>query len=112
MNSTQTTAYVDAKYRLKTESDTETEGKRNLVRREIRNDCRKYEEEKTSEIIEETWSTHKLRKEMQTNRNIIQSLTDKLGNKITNRKKLLIEITDYYRNLYNKNEQTKTVTKT
>ena len=34
---------------------------RKLVRREIKNDCRIFDEQKTEEIIKETWSTRKWR---------------------------------------------------
>ncbi len=71
-----------------------------LVKKEIRKDIMAYEEEKITEIIEETWSTKKIRKELCQGQRMITELQNKGGAKVINRKKIISEATEFYRNLY------------
>ena len=42
-----------------------------VVKRDIRKDCKAFEESLVKDIIEESWSMHKLRKEMNRGQNLI-----------------------------------------
>ena len=85
---------------------------RKLARREMRKDCKKYEEVLTKEIIEETWSTRKLRKELNKGTKLITELIDDKGKIITGRDKIIKETTRFYEKLYedkkeNQNKESK-----
>lgn len=56
------------------------------------------------EIIDETWSILTIRKQINTSRNLIQSVCDEIGNKVTNREKIITEVTEFYKNLYSAEE--------
>jgi len=71
-----------------------------MVRREIRKDCQTYEENKVCEIIEESWSTRKLRTELSHGKNMISELLDNEGKTITGRDKIIEEATRFYKELY------------
>lgn len=77
---------------------------RKLIRKEIRKDCKLYEERRVIEIIEETWSTKKVWRELTVSRKVTVGLKDKGGKMITNRESLLNEATDFYKKLYAKSD--------
>lgn len=59
-----------------------------LVKKEIRRDIRKYEEEEIEEILMESGLTKKVWKEMSTKRKLITKMKNQKGEKETNRKKI------------------------
>ena len=68
-----------------------------LIKREIKEDIRKFEEKRVKEIIEENNSTRRTRRELSEGKNLILEL----GNKI-NRKEIVEVATEFYKELYKK----------
>ena len=75
-----------------------------LVKREINKDCRDYEERMVSEIIEENWSTRRLKRELSKGVKIMTGIKDKEGRLVTGREKIMETIAELYRKLYNSEE--------
>ena len=71
-----------------------------LVKREIRKDCRAYEEKKVCEIIEEFWSTRKMWRDLNRGKIMISELVDEEGKIITGREKIPEETIRFYKELY------------
>jgi hypothetical protein len=55
-------------------------------RKKIKQDIRKFEEEKTEEIIENSWSTRRVKREIQRERKIINRMKDEEGISRTGKK--------------------------
>lgn len=52
------------------------------------------------DIIEETWSTRRLRREMSRGQKIIPKLINKKNMVITDRNKIIAECAEYFKNIY------------
>ena len=75
-----------------------------LVRREIRQDIRRYEELRAIEIINESGSTRKVNRELTKGYKIINKLKNEVGILKTGKKEVMEIATDYYRKLYDTQE--------
>ncbi len=63
-----------------------------LVRRKVREDIRRYDESKIVNIIEDIWSTRKVKKELSVGRTMINKIKDKNGKLVKDRKRILQNI--------------------
>ena len=70
-----------------------------LVKREIKKDSRNYEEEQVKEIIEESWSTRRLKREISKGTKIMMGVRDKKIKLVTGRDKIIQVITKFFREL-------------
>lgn len=75
------------------------------IRREIRRDIRDYEEKLTCEIIEESGSTKKLWKEINQGRKLLTSIRNKEGEIEMDRQEIINPVTEFYRQLYGRDQQ-------
>lgn len=75
-----------------------------LVKREIENDCRAYVEKLVNEIIEESWSTRRLKREMSKGTKLMTGIEDTNGKIVTGRGKIIQVITEFFTELYDDKE--------
>ena len=71
-----------------------------LIKRKVKEGCRKFEAKRVEEIIEETWSTRKMKRELAKGIKLMTWIKNKDGKLITGRDEIMNEITEFYRNLY------------
>lgn len=71
-----------------------------LIKKEIRKDIKNYEDELTKEIIEESWSTKKVKKALSKGRNWMIGINTDEGKSIYNREKILEVTTKFFSKLY------------
>jgi len=71
-----------------------------LIKRKIREDVRKFNDEITEEIIEKTWSTKKVGKTLSEGICLLPSIKDRNGTTIYDRSRIVEEATCFYEDLY------------
>lgn len=79
-----------------------------VIRKAIRKDLKNYEFELAREIIEETWSTKKVRKAIMNSTKLLPKLTKADNNVTYNRDEILDIATKFYSNLYSKDTSPQT----
>ncbi len=83
-----------------------------LVKKAIKEDCRKFEEKMVEEIIEGTWSSMKWKNEMSKGRKITTGLRNKEGILVTKREEIIKTTTDFYSKLYSAHTENQQETQT
>ena len=71
-----------------------------LVRREVRNDIRKYNTDLVRSYIEKNKGYRQARKAISVGRNVVTAVTDAKGNVVTEKNKILEECRTFYETLY------------
>ncbi len=71
-----------------------------LVRRKVREDIRRYDERKIVNIIEDSWSTRKVKKELNQGRTMINKMKDKNGKLVKDREGILQMVTEFHEDLH------------
>lgn len=71
-----------------------------LVKKEIKKDCREYETKIVKEIIEESSSTRRMKRELAKGTKLMTEIKNKEGKVITGREQMIKVITEFFRELY------------
>lgn len=71
-----------------------------MVRREVRNDIRKYNTDLVRSYIEKNKGYRQARKAISVGRNVVTAVTDAKGNVVTEKNKILEECRTFYETLY------------
>lgn len=74
------------------------------VRKQIRKDIRDYDTRKIMEILEESWSTKNIRREMSTGMQLVTKMKNKKGKNVYERAQIVQTATEFYENLYKTKE--------
>ncbi len=75
-----------------------------LIKKKIRQDIWEYDNDKINAILEEDWSTRKVKKELSEGRNLITNVRNKDGVVVYGRDEIMKTITEFYENLYHNQE--------
>jgi len=73
---------------------------RKTIKREVRRDIKKYDEEVTCEIIERYGSTKRLWKELKKEQDMVTNLKSKEGKSETDTKRMIMVASEFYEKLY------------
>ena len=73
---------------------------RKLIKKKIREDINRFENEVTTEIIESSWSTRKVKKALAKGNALMPGLKDSRGNLIRDREGIVNLATEFYSSLY------------
>lgn len=76
---------------------------RKLIKKKIREDVAKFENEVTIGIIESSWPTRQVKKALSKGKILLPGLKDKAGNLITDREGIVRLATEFYSGLYSVN---------
>ncbi len=75
-----------------------------LIKKKIKQDIWEYDNKKINAILEEDWSTKKVKKEPSEGRNLITKVRNKDGEVVYGRDEIMETITELYENLYHHQE--------